>query len=807
MLMALAWLTLAATAEPYQITGRVLSETNTPVQGARVLLKCGAVATQTLSDPGGAFRLEVTATEPCQLRVERDGYFPLMGPSLDPSSAGADLRLLLTPLRELVQETEVHATRTAVDLDISSTQQTTTGTEMLNVPFPVTNNLKNAMRITPGVVQGNDGDLHINGGDSSQTLYTLNGFNVSDPLTGTFQTRLSLEAVQAVEVTSGALAAEYGKGSAGTMAIRTRSGDDRFRASATNFIPGIEYRKDLIIGNFTPRFNFSGPIRRGRAWFADSLDFQYDQNVVPELPDGHDRTHSLRASNYLSTQVNLTPSNILQAGFLATFFTAPRFGLTALDPLETTVDRRARQWFAHVKDQIYFSRGALVEVGYAANRTFGREIPQGREWFRITPFGKRGNWFRDARQEGGRDQFVVNAFLPSFDWRGGHQWKIGIDLNSVRYSQDIERTGVVQYRADGTLMRVVQFEGSGRLERTNFEVAGYVQDQWKVKPGLVLNIGLRWDWDHIVRKSNLAPRAGFAWSPSGHESTKLSGSAGYVYDASNLMLLTRPNDQYLRTTYYGPGGEPVEIGAASYFLPASGRLRATGFFNYSVGVEHRFSNALFLKVNYLGKRGLQGLSFWNSPLDLGPGQDAAYRLENRKQDRYDSIELTVRKTFGPQYEILASYIRSSARSNAAADITVDQPYVVMSNSGPMAWDTPNRFLTWGYVPTPWKNWALAYLTEWRTGFPYSVIGEDGRVQGGVNSQRFPAYFQLNLHAEWKLRMWGNFWALRGGVNNVTGRKNPIVVNNIVGAQDFMHFYGGFGRSFTMRVRWLGREQP
>lgn len=806
MLMALAWLMLAWASDSFQITGRVLTETQTPVEGARILLKCGASTAQALSDPGGVFRLDLASSEACQLRVERDGYFPLAGQTIEPSRDGTDVRLLLTPLREVVSETEVRADREALDLDTSSTQQTTTGTEMLNVPFPITNNLKNALQITPGVVLGNDGDLHINGGGSAQTLYTLNGFNVSDPLTGTFQTRLSLEAVQAVDVAGGALPAEFGKGSAGTMTVRTRSGDDRFRASATNFIPGVEYRKGLVIGNFTPRLNLSGPILRGRAWFSDSLDFQYDQNVVTELPKGEDRTHSFRASNYLNTQINLTPSNILQAGFLATFFTAPRFGLTALDPEETTVDRRARQWFAHIKDQIYFSRGALLEIGYAANRTFGREIPQGREWFQITPWGKRGNWFRDALQEGGRDQIIANAFLPSFEWKGSHQFKVGLDLNSVRYSQDISRTGLVQYRADGSVMRMVRYEGSGILTRTNFEAASYVQDQWKVKPGLMLNLGLRWDWDHAVRRSSFAPRAGFAWSPSGHENTKLSAGAGYVYDASNLMLLTRPNDQHLTTSYFAPTGEPIEIGAPSYFLPASRRLRPTGFFNFNAGIEHRFANSFYVKVGYLGKRGLQGLTFWNSP-EPRASRQTSYRLANLKQDRYDSLEFTVRKTFSAQYEILASYIRSSARSNAATDITVDEPFIVTANSGPMAWDTPNRFLTWGYVPTPWKKWAVAYLTEWRTGFPYSVIAEDGRIVGGVNSQRFPTYFQMNLHVEWKVRMWRNYWALRGGCNNLTGRRNPIVVNNLVGTHDFLNYYGGFGRSFTVRVRWLGREKP
>ena len=129
----------------------------------------------------------------------------------------------------------------------------------------------------------------MNGGAEEQILYTLDGFQVNDPLTGRFESRMSLEAVRSMEVTP-ANPAEFGKGSAGVLAIKTSTGDDQFRYSGTNFVPGLEQRKGLYVGGWTPRFNFSGPIKRGRAWFSESLDVQYDKTVVEELPKGQDRT-------------------------------------------------------------------------------------------------------------------------------------------------------------------------------------------------------------------------------------------------------------------------------------------------------------------------------------------------------------------------------------------------------------------------------------------------------------------------------------------------------------------------------------
>src|SRR5262245_45182870 len=183
---------------------------------------------------------------------------------------------------------------------------------MVDIPYPT--NLKNAMALSPGIVRDAAGGIRINGRQENQVLYTLQGFNITNPLTGRFDTRLSVEAVQSLS--AGVYSAEYKQGSSGTLAIQTHQGDNRFRYSAINFVPGIEMRKDLYIGGWTPRATISGPIRKRRAWFSDSIDVQYDQYVVEELPKGQDRVHSWRIGNMLSTQVNLTPSDIISAGFL-----------------------------------------------------------------------------------------------------------------------------------------------------------------------------------------------------------------------------------------------------------------------------------------------------------------------------------------------------------------------------------------------------------------------------------------------------------------------------------------------------------
>src|SRR6185503_11111099 len=126
---------------------------------------------------------------------------------------------------------------------------------------------------------------------------------------------------------------------------------------------------------------------------------------------------------------------------------------------------------------------------------------------------------------------------------GSHQFKFGVDLDWLYYWQDLRRTGYEHYRLDGTRLHQVVFGGTGLLDRSNFEVSSYFQDAWKVRPSLLLEAGLRQDWDQILRNTNISPRLGISWKPPGLENTKISGGYALIYEATNLILFTRPLDQ------------------------------------------------------------------------------------------------------------------------------------------------------------------------------------------------------------------------------------------------------------------------
>jgi hypothetical protein len=253
----------------------------------------------------------------------------------------------------------------------------------------------------------------------------------------------------------------------------------------------------------------------------------------------------------------------------------------------------------------------------------------------------------------------------------------------------------------------------------------------------------------------------------------------------------------------GPDGLLSSTAAYTYYTIADRHLRTPIYHNWTAALERRLPRNLVLTLDYIRKRGANGLTYMARTDVHDPGLNAIFNLVNYRRDVFDTAEVTLRRSFGKQYEWLLSYTRSRAMSNAVINLSVDQPLWVTNNVGRTPWDTPNHFLAWGHFPTPLRDWSFAYLVEARNGFPFSILTDYGSTVGEVNSHRFPMYFDLDFYLERRLRMGKRFVALRGGFTNITNHRNPQVVNDVSGAPGFLHFYGSQGRHLAFRLRWLG----
>jgi hypothetical protein len=806
-----------------RVAGRVTNETNSPVAGARVTLEDvpSTKSFHAVSDPTGSFLLQVPAPGAYSLKVDREGFYVVSEPSIavpatTPGEPPFELHIALQSIHEIRTSIEVKGDPGMIDMDRVAPQTTLSSRTLYDVPFPDQNNLRSGLRMIPGVVQDSSGGVHLFGGSEEQAQYSFEGFQLNDPLTGRFDARMSLESVQSVDVQASPSGAEMGRGAAGTMMLHARTGGDEFKYSATNVFPGVDIGQGLRISSWTPRGNISGPWKKGRAWFFNSAELQYVRTTVPQLPASQNSSISWRFNDLLHNQVNLSDKNILFVGLLFNYWYAPRNGISYLDPRETTVNRRSNQWFGYVKDQHSFSRSSLVEFGFAASLTHSGDVPQGSAPYLITPNGRLGNNYANARRDAQRQQGMANYFLPSFHWLGQHQLKTGADIVHLDYEQNVSRSGIDYLNNAGAMVRAIGFTGPGHLSRANYESAFYVQDSWRVRPWLLVEMGWRADQDYLLDRLNSSPRAGFALSPPGMEGTCISGGFARIVDPTNLQLFTRPLDQSASSTYFDAAGNMIYGPVVSVFALGP-NLKNPRADVWNLGLERVLPKLLQAKIQWLRRRSSRGFDYVNNlpaaeqlPAILAgapnPGPlTADYVLTNQRQDQYDSVEIALRQPLKGRYEWMVSYTRSRALSNAVMERTIDQPLSISLDNGPLPWDAPNRLLSWGYLPAWGRSWAIAYLLDWHSGLPFSIQDPYGQLVGTVDDHRFHQFFELNLFIERQLSVRGYRLALRGGFNNITGHSNPNVVDNVVGGPTYLQEYGGQARALNFRLRFLGHR--
>lgn len=671
--------------------------------------------------------------------------------------------------------------------------------------------IKGMAAVLPGVLRDVKGNLHFHGSSAEEVNWTLDGFTLSDPSSGKLEMGLGVESVKSLDLFSGRYSSEFGKGSGGTMFVQTRMGDEQFKQRFTNFFPGIEFTRGPRFSDWRPRHNFSGPIIKNRMWFFNSLDLLYKENLIPELPVGQDRHVSWAVNNSLRVQAKLTPRNTLSSGFVTDYLNAPKSDLSPLNPLETTLDKRARRYFFNVKDQIVLSPDSILEFGYAAYRSINRKVPQGKLPYQLTPFGRSGNFPVDSLYKGNRDQWQANLFLPPNNLFGQHQLKIGVNLNYSRYFQDIHRTKINYYRIDGSQASQFSFGGSGSFKESNLETGAYLQDRWAIQSRLVVEAGIRWDRDQIVSRGIITPRFSLAYMPTGIDNTKFSAGFGLIPGTTYFRLFTRHLDQYsIFTSFAKDGVTKVGVPEITFFTLDKGILTIPRTQNLSFGIEQNFSKEINLNINYLRKRMDNAYTYvpistslLNNSQFPPNSQATIYQLNNFKKEIYDSIEFSLSKILFGTHRWFASYTYSRSYSNFAINFDTDQPMLFSNTAGRLAWDTPHRILSWGSFPIG-KKTSIVYFTEWRDGFPFSTYNDDGRQVGQINAWRLPRHFNFNIHVQRKFVFMGNNWSLRPGIDNITNRPNYSLVNNNLSSPEFFNLFGRQPRKFVIRLRWIGK---
>jgi hypothetical protein len=202
--------------------------------------------------------------------------------------------------------------------------------------------------------------------------------------------------------------------------------------------------------------------------------------------------------------------------------------------------------------------------------------------------------------------------------------------------------------------------GATTFEAATTDYAGFAQDNWKIRPRLTLELGVRYDYEklpmvssnlttatgfftpyaalnnHPSDKNNIGPRIGFAYDLFGTGKTVIRGGYGLYYGRvlNGTILNTifgtgSPNGQF-QTSQTSPTATtapvfPGPIASAASIVPSSTYF-AANFQNpaaheIDLFLQHTLGKGTVMQIGYLGALGRTLPNFLDT--NLAPPQDTA----------------------------------------------------------------------------------------------------------------------------------------------------------------------------------------
>src|ERR1700738_4448853 len=517
-------------ADSAECAGVIIDENGVPIPAAKITLQSSTGQTlRAETDGAGRFVLRNIPAGDYKVEARKEGFFVLAGQTVTLRPGPNEITLTLKHAEELHEQVQVSAAANQIDTEDTAQREIITAREIRDIPVPNSHILQESLIALPQVVQDNYGGLHIAGARTGETQYLLDGFEIGDPVNNTLSARFNVDATRAAEVQTGRIGAGYAHSGANVLNLETPEGDDKWRFGTTNPIPGINIQNGVRLGNWYPRFTFSGPIERGRFWFSDAISLQHTFTLVRELPDDANTSRQWAGDHLVPSQYNFSQKHILHGSFLYNRMQDESLGLDPLNPESTTLDLHQQRTFVSLEDQIWLY-DTLIELGIAADTEGQDFFPQGTAPYVLLVNGARGNFFERLHVHGTRVQGLFNVIAASRHWHGTHQVSAGANVAGLEFRQAATRGEIQALRADGTLMRQSTFVGPASPQATNTQAGGYAQDNWSPSKRLVLQGGVRTDWDRFTQSAMLEPRLSGNVLPFGDDRAKLSLGWG-IYNA------------------------------------------------------------------------------------------------------------------------------------------------------------------------------------------------------------------------------------------------------------------------------------
>ncbi len=324
--------------------------------------------------------------------------------------------------------------------------------------------------------------------------------------------------------------------------------------------------------------------------------------------------------------------------------------------------------------------------------------------------------------------------------------------------------------------------------------AGFVQDDWRIVRRFMLNLGMRYSYvspikeannlwgnfvpalgivqqgqpsvgDTIVKPDygNWSPRVGFAWDLTGKGTTVVRAGASVIYsaykagmfqsqiglpDISSTSLTSVPTGACKTVVTIGvpcPATFGGSIQFASTSIPASGLNWST---NYSVGVQHAFTNNLSLDVGYVGTHGdnLIGIRDSNQidPTTGARPYAATFpylkfinQISNFAHSNFNSLQATLTKRVSHGVSFTAGYTYGHGLDNGS--LNTQYGYMAQNTNNTAAeyassdFDIRHRFTFTTTYSLPGKKGLGQLLEGWKIN---SIVTLQGPQPWSVDDRQY-----------------------------------------------------------------------
>ena len=468
------------------------------------------------------------------------------GPPTPPVEVSGPDTTTAHPNEIVVTARRLSEARAAIQPSLGATSYGVTNTTIQALPGGDNQQFNQIVLQLPGVVQDGFGQFHVRD-DHNGLQYRINGTILPEGI-AVFGQTLSPRLIDHFALLTGALPAQYGLRTAGIMDITTKTG---FQNGGQVSVYGGSH------GMIEPSIEYGGS--SGSTNYFGSLDFRHTRLGI-ESVDGsstplHDKSNQATAFGYVDHILDSDNRVSLIGGYSDQTFQIPN--PRGLHP-ELGFDVNGRTDFlSDDLNQKQHERTAFTQASYlhhGSQLTLQASLFARYSSLVYTPDITGELLFNGQAQAAVKHDFAVGGQVEAaYRLNQAHTIRGGVIVSRDR-STSVTTTYV--FPVDDAGAQTGPYFGiPGRGGATEMTYSAYLQDEWKIAPGVTLNYGGRFDLSDAYRREHqFSPRINAVWQPT-TGTTIHAGYARYFSPPPFELVASTSVNKLVGTSAEAPGIE------------------------------------------------------------------------------------------------------------------------------------------------------------------------------------------------------------------------------------------------------------